>query len=143
MIILKKRENLTKVKIRRSQEKYFSFANLAIQEFCDDMELDMNNANTMLYARTKSVESKLGVTQKKKKSQTKIKIKKRKINIEKGIETMREEMLILCKRERNKYPKTRKTRKVLGKYKITNVIDIPNIKEELKKKMLVICLQAG
>ena len=33
--------NLTKVKIKKSQEKYLNFANLAIQEFCDDIKLDM------------------------------------------------------------------------------------------------------
>ena len=43
-----KSKNVTKVKIK-SQEKYINFANLAIQEFCDDIELDMNDVNTMLY----------------------------------------------------------------------------------------------
>ena len=53
-------ENLTKVKIKKSQEKYLNFANLAIQKFCDDIELDMNDVNTMLYAFAKTVELKLG-----------------------------------------------------------------------------------
>ena len=43
-----KSKNVTKVKIK-SQEKYINFANLAIQEFCDDIELDMNDVNTMVY----------------------------------------------------------------------------------------------
>ena len=42
-------------------------------------------------------------------------------------------MLILSKIERNKYPKIRKTRKVIRKYKIKKVIYIPSINEELKK----------
>ena len=46
-------------------------------------------------------------------------------------------MSILSEIERNKDPKTRKARKVIRKYKITNVIDIPNIKEELKQKIQV------
>ena len=50
---------------------------------------------------------------------------------------MRGEMSILRKIERNKDRKTRKARKVIGKYKITNVIDIPSIKEELKQKIQV------
>ena len=50
---------------------------------------------------------------------------------------MRGEMSILRKTERNKDRKTRKARKVIGKYKITNVIDIPSIKEELKQKIQV------
>ena len=58
-----------------------------------------------------------------------------KINIEKEIETMREEMLILSERERNKYPKTRNARKVIRKYKTASVNDIQSIKEELKQKM--------
>ena len=41
--------NLTKVKIKKSQENDLNFANLAIQEFCDDIEIDMNGVNTMLY----------------------------------------------------------------------------------------------
>ena len=49
-ISMSERENLTKVKKNRSQEKYLNFANLPIQEFCDDIELDMNDVNTMLYA---------------------------------------------------------------------------------------------
>ena len=39
--------------------------------------------------------------------------------------------------ERNKDPKTRKARKVIRKYKITNAIDIPSIKEEIKQKIQV------
>ena len=55
------------------------------------------------------------------------------INIEKRIETMREDMSILSEIERNKDPITRKAKKVIRKYKLTNVIDIPSIKEELKQ----------
>ena len=36
---MSERENLTKVKVKKSQEKYLNFANLAIGEFCDDIEL--------------------------------------------------------------------------------------------------------
>ena len=136
-ISMSKRENLTKVKIKKSQEKYLNFANLAIQEFCDDIELDMNDVNTMLYACAKTVESKLGVKPKKKRKPDKNKKPKWKINIEKEIETMRGEMSILSEIERNKDPKTRKARKVIRKYKITNVIDVPSIKQELKQKVEV------
>ena len=45
---ISERENLTKVKIKKSQEKDLNFANVAIQEFCDDIEQDMNDVNTML-----------------------------------------------------------------------------------------------
>ena len=53
-------------KIKEVTKKYLNFANLAIQEFCDDTELDMNDVKTMLYACAKTVESKLGVKSKKK-----------------------------------------------------------------------------
>ena len=125
-------ENLTRVKLKKSQEKYLSFANLAIQEFCDDIELNMNDDNTVLYACAKTVESKLGVKPKKKRKPDKNKKPRWKTNIEKGIETMRGEMPILDEIERNKGPKIRKARKIVIKYKIRNVIDIPIIKEELK-----------
>ena len=46
-------------------------------------------------------------------------------------------MSILSEIERNKDPKTRKARKVIRKYKILNVIDIPSIKEELKQNVQV------
>ena len=58
-ISMSEHENLTKVKVKKPQEKYLNFANLDIQEFCDDIELDMNDVNTMLYACAKAVESKL------------------------------------------------------------------------------------
>ena len=70
-ISMSERENLTKVK--KSQEKYLNFADLAVQKFCDDIKLDMNDVKTMLYACAKTVESKLGVKPKKKKNLTKIK----------------------------------------------------------------------
>ena len=117
-ISMSKRENLTKVKIKKSQEKYLNFANLAIQEFCDDIELDMNDINVMLYAYAKTVESKLGVKPKKKRKPEKNKKPKWKINIEKQTETMRGEMSILSEIERNIDPKTRKARNVIRKYKI-------------------------
>ena len=131
---MSERENLTKVKINKSQEKYLNFANLAIQEFCDDIELDMNDVNTMLYACAKTVESKLGVKSNKERKPDKNKKPKWKINIEKEIETMRGEMSTLSEIERNKDPQTRNARKVIRKYKITSAIDIPITKEELKQK---------
>ena len=73
----------------------------------------------------------------KRKNMAKIEKPKWKINIEKEIETMRVEMSILIKRERNKYLKTRKTKKLMRKYKITSANDIPSIKEELKEKVKV------
>ena len=101
-ISMSQRENLTKVKIKKSLEKYIDFANLIIQEFCDDIELDMNYTNTMSFACPKTVESKLGVKPKKKRKLEKYKKPKWEINIEKEIEAIRE-MSIL----RNKDPKTR------------------------------------
>ena len=88
------------------------------QEFCDDIELDMNDVNTIMYACAKAVESKLEVKPKKKRKPGKNKKPKWKINIEKEIEMMRGEMSILREIERNKDPKTRKARKVIRKYKI-------------------------
>ena len=73
----------------------------------------------------------------KRKNMAKIEKPKWKINIEKEIETMRVEMSILIKIERNKYLKTRKTKKLMRKYKITSANDIPSIKEELKDKVKV------
>ena len=92
---MSERENLTNVKVKRSQEKCLNFANLAIQEFCDDIELEINDVNTILYACAKTVESKLGVKPKMKKKPDKNKKPKQKIYIEKEIETMRGEMSIL------------------------------------------------
>ena len=129
---MSKRENLTKVKIKKSQKKYLNLANLAIQEFCDYIELDMKDVNTILYACAKTVQSKLGVKLKKIKKPDKNKKTKWKTNIEKELGTMRGEMPILSEIERNIDPKTRKGRNVIRKYKIKNVIDIPSIKEELK-----------
>ena len=97
----------------------------------------MNDVNTMLYACAQTVESKPGVKPKKNRKPDKNKKPTWKINIEKEIETKRGEMLILSEIERNKDPKTRKARKVIRKYKITNVIDVPSIKEELKQKVEV------
>ena len=91
----------------------------------------------MLYTCAKSAESKLGVKPNKKRKPDKNKKSKWKINIEKEIEMMRGEMLILSEIEKNKNPKTRTARKVIRKYKITSAIDIPIIKEELKQKIQV------
>ena len=63
---MSQRENLTKVKIKKSQETCFKFENLAIQELCDDIELNMNNVNIMLHACAKIIEFKSGVKPKKK-----------------------------------------------------------------------------
>ena len=98
---MSERENITMVKVKKSQEKYLNFTNLAIQKFCDDIELDMNDVNTMLYACAKTVESKFGVKPKKKIKRGKNKKPQWKINVEKKIETMRAEMSILSKIERN------------------------------------------
>ena len=127
-ISMSERENLTKVKIKKSQEKYLSFANLTVQEFCDDIELDMNDANTMLYACVKTVESKLGVKPKKKRKPDENKIPKWKIDIEKETEMMKGEMSILSEIERNKDLKTKKTRKIIRQCKIVSANDIPSIK---------------
>ena len=62
---MSERENVTKVKVKKSQEKYLNFSSLAIREFCDDIELDMNDVNTILHACAKTVEYKIGVEPKK------------------------------------------------------------------------------
>ena len=97
----------------------------------------MNDVNAILYACAKTVESKLGVKPEKKRNTDKNKKPKWKIDIEQEIEMMRGEMLVLSEIERNKDPKTRKARKVTRKYKITNAIDIPGMKQELKQKVQV------
>ena len=51
---MSERENQTEVKIKKSQEKDLNFANVAIQEFYDDIELDMNDVNAMLYVCEKT-----------------------------------------------------------------------------------------
>ena len=51
-----------------------------------------------------------------------------KINVEKKIETMKAEMSKLREIERNKDPRTRKLRKVIRKYKITNAINASSVK---------------
>ena len=96
-----------------------------------------NDVNAILYACAKTVEPKLEAKTKNKRKTGKNKKRKWKINIEKEIETMRGEMLILGQIEMNKDPKVRKARKVIKKHKITKVIDIPSIKEELKQKIQV------
>ena len=70
---MSERENLTKVKVKKSQETYLNFATLAIQEFCDDIELDMNDINTMLYACAKAVNLNLELNRKRKENLTKTK----------------------------------------------------------------------
>ena len=82
---MSERENITTVKVKKSQEKYLNFTNLAIQKFCDDIELDMNDVNTMLYACAKTVESKLGVKPKKKENLKKIKSQSGKIILKKKL----------------------------------------------------------
>ena len=57
-----------------SQEKYLNFTNLAVQEFCEDIELDINDVNTMLYASVqKQVNLNLELNRKRKENLTKIK----------------------------------------------------------------------
>ena len=57
-----------------SQEKYLNFTNLAVQEFCEDIELDINDVNTMLYASLqKQLNLNLELNRKRKENLTKIK----------------------------------------------------------------------
>ena len=50
---------------------------------------------------------------------------------------MRGEMSILSEIQINENPKTRKAKKVIEKYKITNAIETPSIKQELKQNKQV------
>ena len=62
------------MKIKKSQEKYLNFTNLAVQEFCEDIELDINYVNTMLYASVqKQLNLNLELNRKRKENLTKIK----------------------------------------------------------------------
>ena len=62
------------MKIKKSQEKYLNFTNLAVQEFCEDIELDINDVDTMFYASVqKQLNLNLELNQKRKENQTKIK----------------------------------------------------------------------
>ena len=99
---------------KKSEDKYSNFANLAIQKFCDDMELNMNDVNTMM-CLWKTIESKLGIKPKKKRKPDKNKIPQWKINIENEIETIRGELSILSGIERIKDTKTRQGYKKIQK----------------------------
>ena len=73
-ISMNERENLTKVKVQKSQEKYLNFANLAFQEFCDDIELDMNDVNRMMLMFVqKQLNLNLELNRERKENMTKIK----------------------------------------------------------------------
>ena len=62
------------MKIKKSQGKYLNFTNLAVQEFCEDIELDINDVDTMFYASVqKQLNLNLELNQKRKENQTKIK----------------------------------------------------------------------
>ena len=62
------------MKIKKSQEKYLNFTNLAVQEFCEDIELDINYVNTMLYASVqKQLNLNFELNRKRKENLTKIK----------------------------------------------------------------------
>ena len=62
------------MKIKKSEEKYLNFTNLAVQEFCEDIELDINYVNTMLYASVqKQLNLNLELNRKRKENLTKIK----------------------------------------------------------------------
>ena len=114
---MSQRENLTKVKIKKSQETCFKFENLAIQELCDDIELNMNNVNIMLHACAKIIEFKSGVKPKKKREPEKNNEPKWKFILPKKIEMRKGEMSILNEIERNKDPRSKKAMKVIRKYK--------------------------
>ena len=86
---MSERKNLTKLKIKKSQEKYLNFAKLVIQKFFDDIELVMNDVNAMSYVCAKTVDPKLGVKPKKTRKSNKNEKPKWKNDIEKEIETMR------------------------------------------------------
>ena len=71
---MNERENLTKVKVQKSQEKYLNFANLAFREFCDDIELDMNDVNRMMLMFVqKQLNLNLELNRERKENMTKIK----------------------------------------------------------------------
>ena len=76
----------------------------------------------------------LQLNRKRKEKLSKIENPKLKINIKKKIETMRRQMSILSKIERNK---AKKARNVMKKYQITSTNGIPSIKKELKQKLKV------
>ena len=132
---MKERVDLTKIKVKRTQQKYISFANQVIEEISSSSEMSINEINTVLYSCAKTVETNIGVKPKQKRKVTKHKKPKWKVNIEKEVEMLRGEISILSEIERKNDPRTRKARKLKRKHKIKRIEDIPGIKEELKQKM--------
>ena len=132
---MKERIDLTKIRVKRTQEKYISFANQVIEDISSKTELNMDGLNTLLYSCAKTVEAKIGVKLKRKRKANKHKKPKWKVNIEKDVEMLRGEISILSEIERKNDPRTRKARKVKRKYTIKSIEDIPQIKEELKQRM--------
>ena len=113
--------NLTKVKIKKSQEKCLNFPNLAIQEFCDDIELDMMMLRQCCMLLQKQLNLYLELKRKRKENLTKTKSQSGELILKMKLKRWEERCQYLAK-----------ARKVISKYKITSAIDIPSIKEELK-----------
>ena len=134
-IAIEDRESLVKVSIRKRNEKGLQMANYIIAEVCNEVELDLTDLNTILYATAKTIERKLGIKQKKKRKPNLNKKPRWQTKIEKEIENMRSEISILTEIENGNNPKTRKSRKLKRKFKIKDPREIPSLKEELKQKM--------
>ena len=77
------------------------------------------------------------LNQNRKENLTKITNQSRKLILKSKLKRWEKEMTILSEIKRNKDSKPWKFRKLIRKCKITNVVDIPSIKEELKRKTQV------
>ena len=133
---MQERENLNKVIFRKKDLQLLTMSNTIISEICKEVDLDLTDLNTVLYATAKTLETRLGIKPKKKKPPNNRQKKPRwKLKIENEVENMRSEISILTEIENGNNPKTRKSRKLKRKYKIKKVSEIKSLKEQLKQKM--------
>ena len=95
---MSERENLTKVKIKKSQKRYLNFANVAIQELCDDIELDMILMQSCMLMQ-KWFNLNLELNQKRKESLTKTKNQSEKLILKRKFKQCEERCRYLTKQK--------------------------------------------
>ena len=93
---MSERENLTKVKIKKSQKRYLNFANVAIQELFDDIELDMILMQSCMLMQ-KWFNLNLELNHKRKESLTKIKNQSEKLILKRKLKQWEERCRYLTK----------------------------------------------
>ena len=132
---MESRDQLPKIQLNKKNIEKIDMYNNALAEVLQEIEIEMDTLNSLIYATAKAATKSMGIDTIKKRNLKTRPEPKWKARIRREIESMRGELSIITEVEKGNDVKTRRGRKIRKKYNFNDKNSLLTAKEILKQKI--------